>query len=287
MSGSSILLGTVTLACAALGACVTTGQHAPRETATVAFTNTSGACGHPMTVKVAVDRDRAEVAPGERVELEAGVGDQVAVIRAADGSDAELTRETWRVTAEGEGDRFFGCAAPRFVLPAPGRVEVVVTHTPWGCRPGEVGVARLAVDGEPFAQVSPGRRVTRLLSPGRVTVRVEPSGGERRDVEVDIDADGGEIQVGCAPVEVAGARVAVLAALGPAASCPRGSTRTVAAAGTSATLGPGEAYTFVLPPGRARVVTRDDGGAPVARWLDLVAGGNVLAGPACDEAATD
>lgn len=279
MSGAATWLAV--LAGLALGACASASIVAPPPDGVVRFVNTSGTCAHPMAVAVAVGSARAVVAPGAEVRLELPAGDVVAVIRAADGSEAELGRETWSVPAGADSTQFFGCTAPRFVSPDPDRVSVVVRHAPWGCRPGRVGVALLSVAGEPFAQVAPGRSVTRLVPPGPLTVRVDAPGVGSAERVVDVGTEGGAIAVGCAPGAVAGPDVAVLAAFGPDPACGRRRVREVTAAGVTAALAPGEVYTFVLSPGRARVVTRDDDGAAVAVWLELPAGGTTLPGPSC------
>ncbi|PKN57339.1 MAG: hypothetical protein CVU56_11445 [Deltaproteobacteria bacterium HGW-Deltaproteobacteria-14] len=266
--------------CLTLGACASASIVAPPRPGVVRFVNTSETCAHPMAVTVAAGAAWAVVAPGAAARLELSAGDVVVVIRAADGSEAELGRQTWSVPAGAATTQFFGCAAPRFLSPDPDLVSVAVRATPWGCRPGLVGVARLAVAGEPFAQVAPGRSVTRFVAPGPLTVRIDVPGVAPIERVVEVGAEGGAIEVGCAPSAVAGPHVAVLAAFGPDPACGL-RAREVTAAGVTAELTPGEVYTFVLSPGRTRVVTRDAGGAPAAMWLDLPVGGTTLPAPVC------
>ena len=246
----------------------------------VRFTNTTVSCGRPFAVEVEVDGATVAVEPGASVLWGVPAGGTVARIVKTGRPDVLLEAQPWRAEAGEVAARHYGCAAAEVLAPGPGRVWVDVARPAWGCAPGRQGPVEVSADGEALGVLAPGERVRRALRVGPVSLRVRADGGDEVRSAV-VGADGDAIALGCPARAVGGGELAVLAVVGPSAECPRGSRVAVAVAGTVAELGPGEAWTAVLGPGRHRIVLREGDGPEVEAWHDLGAGATVLRVGAC------
>lgn len=271
------------------------------------FANTTDACPRAHAVRVRwarADSAWIRVAPGDELALTAPVGaagadepgDELIVFEDRDGG-----RELGRLpNPAGDGlarARYYGCAAPEHLAAGPGRAALRVAHVAHGCAPGLRGPVAVTLGGRAVAEVPPGEEATAFVPTGALIFDVATDGGAEGcsggRVAATVADDGGDLAIGWSPRVHRAAGLAPLSVLGPAASCPDDVRREVRAGGIDVALGPGEAYTLYVPPGRHRVTVIDStGGADehsdrVARDVALEVGaeGGLVPARACDATA--
>lgn len=169
-----------------------------------------------------------------------------------------------------------GPDGPIVSTPEPARVEstlVLVNHGA-GCSSGHHGALVFREGGTVLAEVAPGDRAEVRILSGMHTITID-DGGALTEHKIVVAPEGSLLAQNCPVDRFRGQALQPLTLVGPAPTCPAGTTIRARAGGLLLELSVGQRYTLFLPRGSHVVRILGASGMKATReaTVDLQAGG--------------